>query len=90
MRKFPINKAQETPIVNVAIAGDFLLMIDANGKLKYYLIEDNSIICEHKTQNQIVKVFPNPSGTRCICIDNTGNGYLYNPIDDSMIFIPNF
>jgi hypothetical protein len=51
MRKFPINKAQETPIVNVAIAGDFLLMIDANGKLKYYLIEDNSIICEHKTQN---------------------------------------
>ena len=23
-------------------------------------------------------------------MDNTGNGYLYNPIDDSMVFIPNF
>jgi len=23
-------------------------------------------------------------------MDNTGNGYLYNPIDDSSIFVPNF
>ena len=26
MRKFPHNKAQETPISNVAMAGDFLLL----------------------------------------------------------------
>jgi len=90
MRRFPHNKNQETPIVNVEMAGDFLLMIDANGKLKYYLIEDNTTICEHKSQNPIVKVFPNFSGTKCICMDNTGNGYLYNPIDDTSIFIPNF
>lgn len=47
MRKFPHNKAQETPIVNIAMAGEFLIMIDANGKLKYYLIADNSTILEH-------------------------------------------
>ena len=23
-------------------------------------------------------------------MDNTGNGYLYSPIDDQMIFVPNF
>lgn len=72
------------------MAGDFLIMLDQQGKLKYYLIEDNSIICEHKTQNPITKVFPNQSGTRCICVDSTGNGYLYNPVEDSMIFVPNF
>lgn len=72
------------------MAGDFLLMIDANGKLKYYYIEDNATICEHKSQNPLIKIFPNFSGTKCICMDNTGNGYLYNPIDDSSIFIPNF
>jgi hypothetical protein len=29
MRKFPINKQQEVNIVNIAMAGDFLIMIDA-------------------------------------------------------------
>jgi WD repeat-containing protein 19 len=72
------------------MAGDFLIMIDALGKMKYYLIEDNATICEHKSQNPIVKVFPNFSGTKCICMDNTGNGYLFNPIDDTMLFVPNF
>ena len=90
MRKFPMNKSNETPIVNVAMAGDFLLLVDAYGKLKYYLIEDNSTICEHKSQNPIVKVFPNQSGTKCVCIDNTGNGYLFDPVEDSILFIPNF
>lgn len=49
MRKFPHNKQQETPIVNIAMAGDFLIMIDAKGKMKYYLMEDNSTISEHQS-----------------------------------------
>jgi len=65
-------------------------MVDAKGKLKYYLIEDNSVISEHASTNPIVKVFPNQSGTRCICMDDTGNGYLYNPVDDTTTFVPNF
>ena len=72
------------------MAGDFLIMIDMKGKMKYYLMEDNSTISEHQSQNQILKIFPNPNGTKCICVDNTGNGYLYNPVDDTSIFVPNF
>ena len=83
MRKFPMNKNQDIPIVDVEMAGDFLIMIDAQGKIKYYIIEDNSTIAEHKSENPITKVFPNSSGTKVICMDNTGNGYLYNPIDDT-------
>jgi hypothetical protein len=49
MRKFPHNKQQEPPVIDVQMAGDFLIMIDAMGKIKYYLIEDNSTICEHKS-----------------------------------------
>jgi len=49
MRKFPHNKQQETPIVNIAMAGDFLIMIDGKGKMKYYLMEDNSVISEHQS-----------------------------------------
>ena len=72
------------------MAGDFLILVDASGKIKYYLIEDNATICEFKTNNPIVKIFPNYSGTKCICMDNTGNGFLYNPVDSLTIFIPNF
>lgn len=60
------------------------------GKLRYYLIEDNTMVSEHRSQNPIVKVFPNRKGTKCVCIDNTGGGYLFCPVDDSMLFIPNF
>lgn len=90
MRRFPHNKQQEVPIVNVEMAGDFLLLVDAQGKLKYYLIEDNTTICEHRAENPIVKIFPNHSGTKCICVDSTGNGFMFNPIDDTSLFIPNF
>jgi WD repeat-containing protein 19 len=90
IRRFPHNKQQEVPVVNVEIAGDFMILVDAQGKLKYYLIEDNATVCEFKSENPIVKIFPNASGTKCICIDNTGNGFLFSPVDDSSIFIPNF
>ena len=72
------------------MAGEFLLMVDAKGVLKYYLIADNSTILEHSSANPIVKVFPNMSGTKCVCVDDTGNGYLFSPVDDSMLTIPNF
>ena len=65
-------------------------MVDSTGKLKIYLIEDNTFISEHRSQNPLVKIFPNKKGTKCVCVDNTGNGYLFSPVDDSMHFIPNF
>ena len=65
-------------------------MVDTTGKLRIYLIDDNTFITEHRSQNPIVKVFPNKKGTKCVCVDNTGNGYLFSPVDESMQFIPNF
>lgn len=88
-RRFPQTE-QDKPIVHIAIVNCFLFMIDNTGKLKMYLIDDNTFIAEHRSQNPIVKVFPNKKGTKCVCIDNTGNGYLFCPVDDSVHFIPNF
>lgn len=48
------------------------------------------MVAEFRPENPIEKVFPNHSGTKCVCIDNTGCGYLYNPSDDSIALIPNF
>lgn len=69
---------------------DFLILIDKAGWLKYYLADENTVVGEFRPENPIEKVFPNHSGTKCVCIDNTGCGYLYNPGDDSIALIPNF
>jgi hypothetical protein len=65
-------------------------MLDSAGKLMYYLIEDQAQLIEYSGENPIERIFPNHSGTRCICIDQTGNGVLYNPVDNSAMMIPNF
>lgn len=46
--KFPTNQA-EKPLVYIALADSFLLMIDSTGKLLYYLIEDCAFVTEHKS-----------------------------------------
>jgi len=69
---------------------EFLIMIDKAGRLKYFLAEDSTMVAEFRPENPIEKVFPNHHGTKCICIDSTGCGYLYNPADDSIALIPNF
>ena len=87
--KFPANNTDK-PLVYIALADSFLLMIDNAGKLIYYLIEDAAFVTEHKSDNPLVKVFPNRTGTRAVCIDNTGNGYLYNAVRETVQMIPNF
>jgi WD repeat-containing protein 19 len=88
-RRFPQNETDK-PIQSIALTESFLIMIDTAGRLRYYFIEENTVISEFRPENPIVKVFPNRSGTKCICIDNTGCGYLYNPVDDSVSLLPNF
>ena len=87
--KFPQTSGEKT-IASIKIANDFLIMLDSAGKLMYYLIEDQAQLIEYAGENPIERIFPNHSGTRCICIDQTGNGVLYNPVDNSAMMIPNF
>jgi WD repeat-containing protein 19 len=87
--KFPQNQG-EKPIASVKIANEFLIMLDTTGKVTYYLLEDQAPLCEYQTDNPIIKMFPNTAGTRVVLIDNTGNGTLYNPVDNTSLMIPNF
>jgi WD repeat-containing protein 19 len=38
----------------------------------------------------IRKLYPNIGGTRVIYIDNSGDGFIYNPVNDHIVKIPNF
>ena len=33
-------------------------------------------------------IFPNALGTRSVIIDDTHQGYLYNPVDDATLVLP--
>lgn len=88
-RKFPANDTDKG-ITWIALTEEFLIMLDEAGRLRYYYIDANSIIADYKSENPLMKVFPNESGTKCIIIDNTGCGFLFNPVTGSSMILPNF
>ena len=88
--RFPSNE-KEKQISKIELINDFLYMIDSSGKVSIvYLDGGSKPIAEYKPENPIIKIFPNHYGTKAICIDNTGCGILYNPVNDSTIMLPNF
>lgn len=64
-RRFPQYDSDQ-PIASIHLTNDFLIMVDISGKLKYYLIEESTVVAEFSPENPIEKVFPNKNGTRCI------------------------
>lgn len=47
-RRFPQND-QDKPLTFIALANSFLYMVDNAGKLRIYLIDDNTFISEHRS-----------------------------------------
>jgi len=86
---FPL-KDTEDQIYCSALTENLIIYSDSNNKLKIYAIRDNyANICDYKFENPIKKIFQNELGTKYICIDNLGKGYLYNPIKDACLPLNN-
>lgn len=47
-------------------------MLDATSKIRIYNFKDEKFTLEFKNDYSFVRIFPNFSGTRCICINNKG------------------
>ena len=48
---FKLPLQADKPIIQMYIVESFLIMLDAGGKLMYYLIEDQALLTEHKEEN---------------------------------------
>ena len=35
-------------------------------------------------------IYPDPTGTRVVLVDDKSDGLLYNPINDAILEVPNF
>lgn len=86
---FPL-KDTDDQILYVCITENLIIYSDSNNKVKVFNIIDNCAnIGEYRFDNPIKKIFPNQNGTKYLCIDNLGKGFLYNPITESIITINN-
>jgi hypothetical protein len=86
---FPL-KDTDVEIIIVVLTESFLIYSDSNNKVKIYILKENCAnVNDFKFENQIKKILPNINGTKFICIDNLGKGFLFNPVNDSYIPINN-
>ncbi|XP_022086384.1 WD repeat-containing protein 19-like [Acanthaster planci] len=73
-----------------ALTSDFLVYGTTNGELMFFYLEDWQFVNEFRHEVGIRKVFPDPSGTRLIFIDDKSDGFVYNPVNDQILEIPDF
>jgi len=93
---FP-RKDADNSITCAAIVGNFLIYgtysakeEDRNGRMQYYSLIDGQEVNEYKHQTGIRRIFPNQEGTRVVFTDIDQRGWLYNPVNDDCIPIPDF
>jgi len=63
-------------------------MVDQENRIKYFFIEEMTMIAEFKADTNISRIYPNVTGTRMVALDMQGGGYLYSPINDAFLKIP--
>ncbi|XP_063074275.1 WD repeat-containing protein 19 isoform X2 [Engraulis encrasicolus] len=77
-------------IMSHALTADFLFFSTDTGLIQCFFIEDWQNLNEYRHSVGVRKIFPDPSGTRLIFIDDKSDGFLYCPVNDMVLEIPNF
>jgi len=84
---FP-EKEDERSISCATIAGIFLIYAHSNGHLQYYSLADGTEVNEFRHTAGLRAIYPNHAGTRVVMVDQIGGAYLYNPVNDDCLAVP--
>ncbi|XP_043918872.1 WD repeat-containing protein 19 [Protopterus annectens] len=87
-RLFP-SRDDKCKILCHALTADFLIYGTNAGVIHYFFIEDWQYINEYRHAMSVRKIFPDPSGTRLVFIDDKSDGFVYCPVNDTVFEIPN-
>ena len=90
LRVFPEKEGGDNKITCVEMTERFMTYGTNQGTIVYFSLEDWTIISEYRNTIGIRSLYPNPAGTRLAFIDDTNEGYIYSPVDDSICNIENF
>ncbi|XP_053314341.1 WD repeat-containing protein 19 [Spea bombifrons] len=72
------------------LTSDFLIYGTNTGLIKYFYLEDWQFVNEYRHNVSVKKVFPNPSGTRLVLIDEKADGFVYCSLNNNLYEVPNF
>ncbi|XP_076446829.1 WD repeat-containing protein 19-like isoform X2 [Babylonia areolata] len=89
-RLFPDPEQSDSYITCHLLTPEFLIFGTQSGSIHFFFIEDWQFVMEHRHMVGIRKIFPDPSGTRVIFIDDKSDGYVLNPVMDTVVDIPDF
>lgn len=72
------------------IAGDFLIYVAVPNVIVHYSLSDGAEVSEFRHQIAIRNIYPNLSGTRLAVIDSSGTLFIYNPVNDDCVPVPDY
>jgi WD repeat-containing protein 19 len=81
-KMFP--EKESDAITSVALTSAFVIFSTKQGGIHYFLLEDWKFVNEFSHACGIRYIASDSSGTRLVCIDDKGDGLLYNPVNDSV------
>ena len=88
-RTFP--DPEDRDVVTAArLTEDFLILGTAGGCIAYHALADGGRPNEYRHSHGVRLLFPSPTGTRAVVVDDAGACYLYNPVDLSMLEVSDF
>lgn len=89
-RLFPDSSQDDSRITCHNLTNDFLIYGSDNGGITYFYVEDWNFVNEFRHVVGIRRIFPDLGGTRLVFIDDKSDGFVYNPVNDQVIEIPQF
>ncbi|KAL1115932.1 hypothetical protein AAG570_005427 [Ranatra chinensis] len=89
MKVFP-SQGEQMFITCHALTTDFLVYASDMGDVQVFGLEDWKKLTECRHVSAIRALFPDSTATRVIIIDDKNEGYLYSPVNSSILALPNF
>lgn len=89
VRIFPMEN-ENCKIVSHWMSSEFLVYATDNGHIRYFCLEDWKLATDFQHKECIKSIHPNQDGVKCVFMDSKNDGYLYNPVNDTTLKIPNF
>ena len=89
-RLFPEKSQDGSVISSVALTPSFLIYSTENGAIHYFLMEDWQFVNEYRHSIGIKSIHADSAGTRLVFLDKTMAAFLYNPVNDNVMPVPDF
>ncbi|XP_076359241.1 WD repeat-containing protein 19-like isoform X2 [Tachypleus tridentatus] len=89
-RLFPDGDRTNLNITCHAMTNEFLIYGTDKGSIESFLLEDWQLVNEYRHLAGIRHLYPDPSGTRLVVVDDKTDGFIYNPVNDHTAQIVGF